>query len=292
MSMMKSWRSACFLPAVLLTLSAVLVKAGEGIAAAPDSEATPPGRYRWGVGWDEGIALRANIGRGWGLGLRVNPDLIDFDDERSSSEASTYEWQCMTMRNCRNDYDSQTEAQGTSDVRTFSASLMLFHDRKLGKWLTAGPYAAVNFDRWSYTRSEDSHGEWQSRSEYSFAPQQTSRNEETATVKSRNWERRIGLELGIRPTFRFHERFILETRFGLELGFGRWNESQESVFEQSSDDPGPILVYLEREADVAVAPAGQPSSQGKTESKGSGTRLRAVGERLGSGAELRFVILF
>jgi hypothetical protein len=297
----KLQRAAFSLVAGLWAISAGPTAAEEGAPSSTPSElasvsapAQAARSYRWGVGWDEGLALRARLGHGWGLGLRINPDLIDPEDESSSTQESVYEWQCMGTRTCRREYESRTESEATGDMRTFSGSLMLFHERKLGKWLAAGPYVAVNYDRWSFNRTEETKGQWESRVEYpTLPPQSTSRSEETGTVKTRGWDRKIGLELGVRPTFRFHDRFILETRFGLELGFTRWNESQESVYERQNDyDCCIYRAPAGLEVDVVAAPAQQPSAQEKTERKGSERRFRTVGERLGTGAELRFVILF
>jgi hypothetical protein len=283
------WRASRALAMGLLALGLARAAAAEE-AAAPAAPTAPPKAYRWGVGWDEGLALRARLGNGWGLGLRLNPDWFDPEEEATSTNTSASEWQCLGTRTCRSEYDSTTDSKASGDARTFSGALMVYHEKKLGRWLAAGPYLAVSYERHRLARTETSEGQTESQYVYpAMPPARGNTGQQTNTTTTRRWDRRIGLELGVRPSFHFHERFVLETRFGVELGFTRWHETQQTISKQEGDSiyyPYPVA------ADIAKLPTSRSEWTETRASKGSERRVRTVGERLGPGAELRFVILF
>jgi hypothetical protein len=276
---------------LLMILSAAPAPAEEVAAARPGEVKKD---YRWGVGWDEGLALRARFANGWGVGLRVNPDLVDPDSTTASSSDGSSEWPCTGPRACSSQSQSSSKSNATGDQHTFSTALMLYHERRVGKWLAIGPYLAANYERRRDTTTETttSHSQWGYEYPYLYVQPSLQQQEGTTTITTRRWQRTFGIELGLRPTFQFHDRFVLETRFGLELAFTKWNES----WKQHSESKGGGGVTLARaeappldSTSVALQPAEQNST---TEDKGNTRRLHTVGERLGPGVDLRFVVLF
>jgi hypothetical protein len=285
------WLSA----SILFLLVVAPAVAEEPNAPAPDKAKK---HYRWGAGWDEGLALRAKLADGWGLGLRVNPDLIDPESSGTDSSDNDSDWLCSGVRFCGSGTKSHSSQSANGDVRTFSASLMAYREKRLGKWLAVGPYLALNYNRQRETQTETYESESQSQTVYPptpliTSPPYTSRSRTTRT----HWQRTMGVELGVRPTFQFHERFVLETRFGLEWAHTKWNESSETHSE--NDGGGPIYpVYDDKTAAssspdiVSPLPTTKGESDSKSARKGTEKRLHAVGERLGPGAQLRFIVLF
>ncbi len=281
-----------------LIAGALLLGAAPATAEEPSAPVPAKAKksYRWGAGWDEGLALRAKLGDGWGLGLRVNPDLTDPKSSGTDSSSSTWDWLCSGTTLCDNGSKTQSSQSADSDVRTFSASLMAYREKKLGKWLAVGPYLALNYDRRRETRTETFDSQTQSSTGGPLLPPEPTPYGSRSKTTLRRWQRSIGVELGIRPTFQFHERFVLETRFGLEWAHTKWNESAET---HSVNDGGPVYpVYEDKVApsstDVAspLLPGNGSESESKSERHGTEKRLHTVGERLGPGAELRFIVLF
>jgi hypothetical protein len=281
-----------FAVATALLLCAGAHAADEG--QAPSSPETKTKTYRYGVGWDEGLAFRARLGDGWGVGLRINPDFVDPESETSSQFNDDYEYTCYWIysspSSCRHESEGQSQTTTTGDRRTFSATFMLYHERPFGKWLAAGPYLALGYERQS--RSETSHTESRDEwtEEYPWTPRPNEGDGERVTDTTvEHWQRSAIVELGIRPVFRFHERFTLETRFGVELRFTDWHETRRT-HSQWKNDSSDIVYRVERSISSVSATRGAYDTEDRSE--GSERRFRTVGERLGPGAELRFIVHF
>jgi hypothetical protein len=285
-------RGTVAIMAALLLPNAGAVAAEEGQAAKPAEKKAKT--YRYGVGWDEGLAFRARLGDGWGIGLRINPDFVDPESEARSQFGSDQAFSCYRIypqpSTCLRHSEGESQTTTTGDRRTFSATFMLYHERPFGKWLAAGPYLALGYERQS--RSETSHTESRDEwtEEYPWTPRPNEGDGERVTDMTVDlWQRSAIVELGIRPVFRFHERFTLETRFGLELRFTDWNETRRTHSEwmNGSGDYSGIPVDPPRRVSTDSG-----TDESEERSEGSGRRFRAVGERLGPGAELRFIVHF
>ncbi len=261
--------------------------------ASADTTAKKAKTYRWGVGWDEGLALRVRMGQGWGLGLRVNPDLVDPDSETDSLTDSADEYPCGTYGRdvtCRDTSGWHSDGTTTGNRRTISTALMLYHERNLGKWLGGGPYLALGYERLSQTETvrTDSQNTWSS--EHPWAPSEKNESDRTTETTTRTWERSLIIELGLRPVFRFHERLALETRFGLELRLTDWDATRRS--RSGWTGGGSDVVYPPGTPVPRTTANGTGSDSSEEHRSGSENRFHAVGERLGPGAQLRFVVYF
>jgi hypothetical protein len=253
-------------------------------AAAPRPE-QPKKQYRWGVGWDEGLAFRARLPHGFGLGLRLNPNLVHPESADTSSSREQASENCNGAQTCTGTQKSDSTASSTGDQRTLSGALMVYHETKLGKWLAVGPYLAANYQRTTDTTTDTSQGNATTQYNYPYLRVQPLPEVIGATdnTKTQTWKRTVGIEIGVRPTFQFHDRFVLETRFGLELAFTRWNETTTSQSARTDNGGTPANVLPASYTDT---------SSGTRTSSGSDHRFHTVGERLGPGAQLRFVVLF
>jgi hypothetical protein len=255
-------------------------------AGAPRAEPAKK-HYRWGVGWDEGLALRARFANGWGLGLRLNPDLADPESTTSESYDGSQDVGCAATDLCWDRRDGTSHSKATGKRRAFATAVTLSHERTLRRGLAVGPYLTVSYERLRETAIEETEGDggWSGLEPLLDAVPMSQGQQRTSSTNATRWQRTLALELGVRPVFQIHERLLLETRFGLELAFTKWSENSSSSAEDWSD-PEPRLMSSSYWSPTVSA------SDTRSARKGSERRLRAVGERLGPGAELRFVVLF
>ena len=127
----------------------------------PPSTARADGNtfYRWGIGWDNGLAGRYMLSPSVGLGLRLDSHLwtgISTGYERGHNDYVRIDW-------------------------------MLFQQSPIGKHLKAGPFVEL---QWA--------------------------------IRTFTWYRpldRIGVAIGMRPAFVYKDRFIIESRVGLEFSY-------------------------------------------------------------------------
>ncbi len=279
--------------ALALTACPTLVGADEGQPAGPPDQAgVSPKRPRFGVGWDEGVALRLRLGPRWGVGLRVNPDLVDADESWMDAYSYTDEPEeapgtvPVPDRRWRSSYEWESNAE--SDRKTFAISGMLYYDRDFGRWFSAGPYLSLNYTRLTRDATERFHyrSSWEGPT-----PRDSGENEEWAELTSRYWERNVGVELGARPVLKLHEHLALETRFGVEWLFTKWTEEGEQTgnwgvmpVEPPTEVPPPPV--------VAETATGLGTSESRFERSGSSDRFRAVGDRILSEFQIRLIVYF
>jgi len=162
---------------IVVLFTWVLV-AGLSVAGAARADGSgEPGFRRWGLGWDDGIALRYRPQPGWGLGIRVNPDIADLDSS------------------------SPMAVGGNEEKRTdLAVGLLGYREVAAGKWVRIGPYARIDYD---YSRLE-------AASSFVADPYRQFRTT-NRTVHTWHWG------LGLRPAFAIEDRFVLETRFGISV---------------------------------------------------------------------------
>jgi len=175
------------------SLFAVLMISGL-VATAAQAQDTPETRS-WAVGWDNGIGMRHLLSNNWGVGLQVDPGIISRDVEEP--------------------YDGElTPPMKESDGSNLTVGMMVFKDRMLSKHLGVGPFC-----RLSYSRESDKQVRSPEGNPY--------------THTDRFTRDTYGIDIGIRPTFRFEEWLVLETRFGLMLS--STSTTNEAVFNAGSD---------------------------------------------------------
>ena len=290
-------------------LSAVLAlgvgpaRAEEG-SSSPEAtlESTSQAQPRFGVGWDDGVALRFRLSPRWGVGLRVNPDLVDADESARSSY--TYQYETDDSSSAippfypRWSSSYLWESDGNDDRKTFALSAMLYHERRFGRWFAAGPYLALNYTRMTYDSTQRVYYKTTWEDGYSRIPR-SGDNEEWADIQTHYWERNLGVELGVRPVLPLHEHFAIETRFGVEMLFSKWNEDgQQSNRWESPDSEGGVAmptsapVPAPAAAELLVRGGGQGTSDNDFDRSGSSTRFRAVGDRVISDFQIRLVVYF
>lgn len=198
---------------IVVCLNAAVLASGY-VSAPADVSAnqTEAPRPRRGIGWDSGIGLRYRLGERWGLGLRVNPNLSDFDSETNRVDE-------------RSDETENRVLLDDSETRSLGAALMLFRESTIGRWLGIGPYAEIGYSR---TRFEWLNG----TDTYYPIDERTSRGLVASSGTSHAWTAAVG----IRPTFTVRGRFALESRVGVSLQFV--DEESEGLYrnqEQAGD---------------------------------------------------------
>ncbi|MBD3298428.1 MAG: hypothetical protein GF341_07230 [candidate division Zixibacteria bacterium] len=149
------------------------------------AQAEEPGdkmAHRWGIGWDDGLGLRYRLSEEWGVGLTVKPDLL----ERSQKSSRTV--------------DSLTHVEPPREFnrRSMLAALMLYRETPISSWIDVGPFVRAQF---SYDETEN---------DYPGSP---------TTTHRLHAFRRLQFTIGIRPTFSYKDRFVLESRFGIGLSY-------------------------------------------------------------------------
>ena len=228
----------------------LVVAAAPAPSAAADPAGGPEAFRRWGIGWDNGIALRCWLSPTWGLGFNLNPDWQEYETDWGlppDPGDPLPDWQ-----------------ENSSRSRATTVSLLLFSESRLRPWLRAGPYAALSY---AYARDRDvyfdhSAGDWGEGVVIS-----ESRSEDLDT--DRSWT----AEIGIRPSFRLHDRFVLETRLGIRLS--RFTSESVAHYTQT--------VWTETTEETTAS---------EHHDRDKDWRLAALGRDLGPGAALQFVILF
>ncbi len=266
------------------TCGAALV--GGAVAAAPDAappvapetpapplgvviDAPPPGVpfYKWGVGWDAGrgfvaggVAIRRRINDEWGLGFIIDANVSGGDDEEEDRDGN------------QNDDRSSTQEGLVTDDFTYDAfglRAFAFHETRLTEWFALGPYFGLGygFDR----RDSD---ELRVSTRVTDTAISTERREVTSTNTAHSW----AFSLGLRPSFTFDQRFVLETRLGF-TGIWRDEETRRTVFtsEFSEDENGAT------ESSTRVE---------KNRDDDDGWSFTAFGQELGPGAVLSFIVCF
>jgi len=295
-------RARCMMAATIAVLSLSLAPVfglearppeGNGSAAA-DETAKP----RFGVGWDDGIALRARLGSRWGVGLRVNPDLIDSKANAHTSSEShdkTFDEPGSVLPSVEGrrgtDGTYETEQNEKSNTRTFGLSALVYYERDFGRWFAAGPYLALSYTRQTYDRTQHLHDRSDWLYSYPLRPLYND-HESWFDVDSKHWERRVGAELGVRPVLKLHDRFILETRFGIELLSTKWTEkgTQTERWDTSSTSGGGIAPPPPVPEEIVPRQSGSGSAETTIDNSGSSTRFHAVGDHVISDFQIRFVI--
>lgn len=131
------------------------------IISGPAHGSDNPRFRRWGVGWDNGLAVRYMLNPSWGLGVRVDAKI----------------WYRI---------GNSSQWQHDNELRI---DYLLFNQRPLAHGLSIGPFAEVqtSIGRAGFEGATD----------------------------------RIGLAIGLRPALSVRDRFVLETRFGLESSYSR-----------------------------------------------------------------------
>ncbi len=290
-----------------LIFAATIAALGVGIGSAIGQEArstndstsvaTHTTAKPWfGVGWDDGIAFRARLGSRWGVGVRVNPDLVDSKTDAHTSYTSHEQGaddslivRPPTVGEWSSDGASGTDMSQKDNTRTFGLSAMAFYERDFGRWFAAGPYLALNYQRQTYDTTQHvndtsswtyKHPIWPSSNDY----------ESWTDVDSKHWERSIGAELGVRPVLKLHDRFIVETRFGIELASTKWTDkgTQTQRWDSSSSSGGGITPPIP--LDIVARQAGTGSMETTIDNSGSSTRFHAIGDHVISDFQIRFII--
>lgn len=156
---------------------------------------------RWGVGWDDGIGIRYLLDSSWGLGFQARPSWRrgTSNIEEITDSVLSYYMPVSTLRR-----------------ESFTVSGTLFWQKQLGRWFTAGPYVRIG---------------------YSF-DQEKGRTRRISSVEDwndtqMNTVHTASAEIGIRPTFVFEKRFVLETRFGL-VSTWYWYDRRRSTIRNSA----------------------------------------------------------
>jgi len=235
----------CF--AMALTVCAL----GEAVSAECPPDSNTSCSHRIGVGWDSGIGARYRIGRHWGLGVRLNPDLTDSESR----------FRRVSERPDETDFrDASTDSEG----RTYGASIMLYREARIARWLGFGPYCELAFDgRRSEYRDDNLN--------YSSAEGDgTDRFLYRSSASTRSWTTSIG----VRPTFTFCDRFALESRLGVALVFS--DENTDRYYLNSAQ--------IEGEYDYGSASAVRVD--------GNAWSVSFFGQELGPGATLTFMAYF
>lgn len=195
------------------------------------------GLHRWGVGWDDGIGMRYLLAENWGLGLRFKPAIRDqFTDREVFVVTDT----------------SSTNSKSPDQTRynrSFEVSAMLFHSIRISQHVGLGPYIGIGFER-RYYKLVDEPAVYDDVEYYSW-------NKSTTST--------LFLEAGLRPTFEFFDRFVLETRIGV-------------VLEHASDD------YVDFNQ--------SGGNERKSHNKYSTWSVSAIGRDIGPGAVMQFMIYF
>jgi hypothetical protein len=235
-------------------------------AALADSSAARAMRHRWGIGWDggvalssSGIALRFRIDPSWGLGAVVYTSVVGSDDEDLARGEDNFGVS-----------DSRSTDVGTSDVTSDAWRIQgfAFHEKPLVSWFAIGPYVGFGY---GYSRREVDGLHFGTRLDNGVL--RDNRREETETRTSHVWV----FSVGVRPSFQFEERFILESRFGLSA---RWTNSES--------------VRTRREESTVRSASGTETdtSFDRTRDEEDDWSLYFAGQELGPGAVLSFIILF
>lgn len=230
----------------LIALSVLLSPAAA--AAADPAGAT---QRRWGIGWDSGygdsgLALRRYLSENAGLAVRLNPNL-------SQSEYS---------RHFVRDTPDEDRTERDSDQRTYAIDVALFRERPWGSWFRGGPFVALGYE---YYRFGENDHEMDQRS-YGTVIADTHGGTLRRTVKA---------ALGLRPVFKFHDRLLLETQFGLQVSLSRYRRDSWRRSATTPPEGGDPEVEFD-------------SSRESNASLG----LAVFGEELGPAAQLTFVVLF
>jgi hypothetical protein len=183
--------------------------------------------YRWAVGWDDGVGVRYLVSPHWGLGLRVSPRLSDYSND------------VLIAPDQDDPYTPGPSRE--SDNHSFDVGIMVFRTVEIGRGFGFGPFAKLGYYRSDGKITDNSSG--------------------AESVNETN-ENRYTLEIGVRPTYSFSKRFVLETRLGVGLlVINRDNDS---------DSPGGLLRRTEYRQ----------------------TDLYAFGKDLGPGAVVQFMVYF
>lgn len=126
----------------------------------------------FGVGWDNGLAIRYKPDSTWGMGLTLSGSITRSRDEdlRLFGDSVSY---------------LRTEK---SDGGNIGILLVVFSERQISGGMSAGPYFGLGFQH----RSSHYPG---------------------VSWNANGWS----VHAGIRPTFRFFRRLVLESRFGISL---------------------------------------------------------------------------
>jgi len=214
---------------VVACLAGGLLLLAPGNVAAGDQDTTD--FRRWGIGWDDGIAVRHHFSPSWGIGLQIKPGIRDHDSETE-----------FTRPDPQYDYDDVY----TEERSSIMIGAMAFRQAQLGKWLGIGPYCRVYYEHESSERYRYNTG---------------SSSWVTSDVKTDV----ISIEVGIRPTFRFDERLVLETRFGIGLS-NQWIGAEDRSLS------GGQFNTKSQDADA--------------------TTFTTFGQDLGPGSVLQFIIYF
>lgn len=202
-----------------------LVCVGMMTTSARADEPTDKMTHRWGVGWDDGMGFRYRLSETWGVGMSLSPSVID-----RSSESQRFEDSMLTVNPPR-DLSS----------KSIGFSVMLYREQTISRWLDVGPFVRAHF---GYSDSEDR------------------RTGPPSDVHQFQARRQFRIEVGIRPTFTYKNRFVLESRFGFGVRYNNndyWSRSTyggEQVRMHSSDDdwsgftfgeelgPGSVLQFI------------------------------------------------
>lgn len=236
-----------------LIFALVLLATTASARAEESAEKTHAAHRRFGVGWDDGIALRYRFDGAWGFGFRVNPNLSDSESDRLGNE-----YVPGFSTGVRID-----ESESHSEV--YGAAILVYRESRIGRWLAIGPCFELRYaESRSETRSLN-----ESTSE--GAPPDAGYGSDYDSIRnSRIWTWRLGL----RPTFTFADRFALESQFGVSVA----NSDSDSERSYLSRYPG--------------YPDGTRITRRVEREKSNDWSVSVFGEELGPGATLTFIAYF
>ena len=196
--------------------TAVILAVGCVTQAHADNDGTV---YRWGVGWDDGVGIRYMTSPTWGIGLQFKPDISSYTTTTS-------------IRASDNNY--QISGEDETDRANWTVGVMVFRHAMLTKHLGIGPYGRIAYSREKVDGTTNHTG----------VPRYMNRRGNLYTF-----------EFGIRPTFTFQKRFVLESRFGFgvmhrdhaqgnlpDVGVDSRHEIDETGFFALGNDLGPGAV--------------------------------------------------
>ncbi len=218
---------------------------------------------RWGIGFDSGLAsssygygslaLRYRLDDKWGVGLNLNPGWGDNREDSDSFSDGYYD-----------DAIHYSHTAESSDRKGLRVEGFLYREQKIGRWLGVGPFLGL-----TYNYSSSTNRRW-TRTTILYP---TTTGQRFQVRESHDQDRYYQLVIGVRPTFTFEERLVLEARFGLLLSYS----DSERGYASSREETGTYSTNNYREA---------------TRNDYGRWGVGAFGSGLGPGSVLSFTILF
>jgi hypothetical protein len=121
-------------------LACVLLLAATGTAEARKRDKQD--FKRWGVGWDNGIAMRYLLSPTWGLGFQIRPQFSDEDSDDL--------WVTTPQEP---DPPSLRQTFYANKSKYISVGFLIYREHEISDWLGVGPYLRLLYDRNTSDRS-------------------------------------------------------------------------------------------------------------------------------------------